>query len=82
MDHDALNAALLAVQAESSVSRKALHRTLNARQRRPLHVDSEPNLNEDVLSMSRSSKGISTSALRAADRRRWTTLDDERVSGC
>lgn len=42
VDADALNAALLAVQADATVSRAALHRMLSARQRRPLREDSAP----------------------------------------
>eukprot|EP00752_Nemacystus_decipiens_P001784 g1724.t1 len=42
VDADALNAALLAVQADATVSRPALHRMLSARQRRPLRQDSNP----------------------------------------
>ncbi len=42
VDAEALNAALLAVQADASVSRVGLHRMLSARQRRPLREDSSP----------------------------------------
>lgn len=42
VDPDALKAALLAVQADATVSREGLHRMLRAVQRRPLLEDSEP----------------------------------------
>lgn len=42
VDAEALNAALLAVQADASVSRAGLHRMLSARRRRPLREDSSP----------------------------------------
>lgn len=42
VDAEALNYALLAVQADAPVSRAGLHRMLSARQRRPLREDSSP----------------------------------------
>ena len=47
VDADALNAALLAVQADATVvSRPALRRMLSARERRPLREDSNPSSRE------------------------------------
>ncbi|CAM9822843.1 unnamed protein product [Ectocarpus sp. 6 AP-2014] len=42
VDPDALKAALLAVQADATVSREGLHRMLRAVQRKPFREDSEP----------------------------------------
>lgn len=53
MDPDALNAALLAAQADAAVSRAGLHRMLSARQRKPLREDSNP-----LLSREGSSRGV------------------------
>lgn len=92
---DALNAALLAVQADATVSRPALNRMLNARQRRPLREDSNPSSREGggskVLvdgskalvdsTSGRSLKGSSPAVPEAEERhRRSMTMDDRWVS--
>lgn len=64
VDPDALNAALLAVQADAAVSRAGLHRMLSARQRKPLREDSNPYLHREGngtdSSSTRSPRGSTT----------------------
>ncbi|CAM9445168.1 unnamed protein product [Ectocarpus fasciculatus] len=74
VDPDALKAALLAVQADATVSREGLHRMLRAVQRRPLLEDSEP--------VSREGKVAHSAAVSARSSGEASPIHGERDRRC